>query len=289
MLIPAPRRYYNGLTMRDLHTKKPRQAPLNRVKKAPKQRKPINWRPILTWGSRLIGSSALVAALTFGAVKSYQLVSRTTFLRLETIEVSPLTRLSRSEIVALAGVKPGDGMLGLRLKNIVEELAKNPWIEQVQVQRFFPHTLSIRLTERAPKAVANVGCLYYVDAKGQLFKPLMEGDQLDYPLITGLTEQDVGSDPNGTKEALKDALALIDSLKAGTTFSLEDVSEIHYDKGYGFTLFTMQGGIPVKLGNGAFADKLARLGNIYRDLKPQMQALDYIDLDYSDKIIVKKV
>jgi len=275
--------------MRDLHPKKQRQAPQNRVKKAPKKRKPVNWRPILTWLSRGIGGAALCGVLGFGGVQLYRVVSRTTLLRLETIEVSPLTRLTREEIVALAGVKPGDSMLGLRLKKVGEGLAKNPWIEQIQVRRFFPHTLSISLTERSPKAVANVGCLYYLDAKGELFKTLAEGDRLDYPLITGVNEPDLEKDPAGCKEALKCALQLIDCLKAGTVFGLEDVSEIHYDKGYGFTLFTMQGGIPVKLGTGGFAEKLARLSGIYRDLKPQMQALDYIDLDYGDKIIVKKV
>ena len=275
--------------MRDLHPKKQRQAPQNRVKKAPKKRKPVNWRPILTWLSRGIGAAAICGALGFGGLQLYRVVSRTTLLRLETIEVTPLTRLTRSEIVALAGVKPGDSMLGLKLKGVVEQLAKNPWIEQVQVRRFFPHTLSITLSERSPKAVANVGCLYYLDAKGELFKSLAEGDRLDYPLITGVTETDLEKDPAGSKEALLSALQLVDSLKGGTVFSLEDVSEIHYDKGYGFTLFTMQGGVPVKLGNGGFTEKLARLSGIFRDLKPQMQALDYIDLDYSDKIIVKKV
>ena len=277
--------------MRDLQPKKQRQAPQkqNRVKKTPKKRKPINWRPILTWLSRGIGAAALCGALGFGGLQLYRLVSRTTLLRLETIEVSPLTRLTRSEIVALAGVKPGDSMLGLKLRGVVEQLAKNPWIEQVQVRRFFPHTLSIALTERSPKAVANVGCLYYVDAKGVLFKSLVEGDRIDYPLVTGVAEADLEKDPVGSKEALKSALQLIDSLKAGTVFGLEDVSEIHYDKGYGFTLFTMLGGVPVKLGNGGFSEKLARLSGIFRDLKPQMQALDYIDLDYGDKIIVKKV
>jgi cell division protein FtsQ len=275
--------------MRDLHTKKQRQAPQNRVKKTAKKRKPVNWRPILTWVSRGLGGAVICAALGFGGTQLYRLVARTTILRLETIEVSPLTRLTRSEIVALAGVKPGDSMLGLKLKGVVEQLAKNPWIERVQVRRFFPHTLSITLSERTPKAVANVGFLYYVDAKGELFKSLVEGDRLDYPLITGVSEIDLEKDPSGSKEALKNALALIDTLKSGTVFGLEDVSEIHYDKGYGFTLFTMQGGIPVKLGNGAFAEKLARLSGIYRDLQPQMQALDYIDLDYGDKIIVKKV
>ena len=275
--------------MRDLHPKKQRQSPQNRVKKVAKKRKPINWRPLLTWLSRGIGGTAICAALGFGSLHLYRMVSRTTFLRLETIEVSPLTRLTRSQIVALAGVKPGDAMLGVNLKAVVEQLTKNPWIERVQVRRFFPHTISIALTERSPKAVANVGCLYYLDAKGELFKSLAEGDRLDYPLITGVNEVDLEKDPEGSKEALKSALGLIDSLKSGTVFSLEDVSEIHYDKGFGFTLFTMQGGVPVKLGTGGFPEKLARLSGIFRELKPQMQALDYIDLDYSDKIIVKKV
>jgi cell division protein FtsQ len=275
--------------MRDLQTKKQRMVPHNRVKKTPKKRKPINWRPILAWSSRGIGATAICAALFFGGRQLYRLVSHTTWLRLETIEVSPLKKLTRSEVVALAGVNPGDSMLGLKLKVVVAQLSKNPWIEQVQVRRYFPHTLAITLSERTPKAVANVGCLYYLDAKGELFKSLVDGDRLDYPLITGVTEEDLAKDPGGSKEALKNALLLIDNLRAATVFGLEDVSEIHYDKGYGFTLFTMQGGVPVKLGNGGFSEKLARLGGIYRELKPQMLALDYIDLDYGDKIIVKKV
>ncbi len=274
--------------MRDLHTKKQR-IPNNRVKKPPKQRKPINWTPILKWLSRGIGASAVCAVVGFGGWKAYGVVSHTTLLRLETIEVSPLKRVSRDELITLAGVRPGDSMLGLDLKTVMARLGKNPWLEQIQVRRYFPHTLSITVAERTPVAVANVGCLYYLDEKGVLFKSLVEGDRLDYPLITGITEEELAQDPKGTQEALKSALQLIGTLKSGGVFSLADISEIHYSRGYGFTLFTMQGGIPVKLGNGEFGEKLARLSRIYGDLKTQMQALDYIDLDYIDKIIVKKV
>lgn len=276
--------------MRDLHAKENRlKVPTNRVKKTPKQRKPVNWRPLITWFTRGMGATAICGALGFGGWQLYRVVSTTTWLPLERIEVSPLRRLTRSEVIAIAGVKPGDSMLGLKLDRVVAQLSKNPWIEQVQVRRYFPQTLSITLAERSPQAVANVGCLYYLDAKGVLFKPLVEGDRLDYPLITGVSEEDLTKDPAGSKEALKGALALIASLREGKVFSLADVSEIHYDKGYGFTLFTMQGGVPVKLGNDGFNEKLARFAGIYQELKPQMQALDYIDLDYGDKIIVKKV
>jgi cell division protein FtsQ len=77
-------------------------------------------------------------------------------------------------------------------------------------------------------------------------------------------------------------------LKGGQGLPLADISEIHYDKGYGFTLFTMSGGVPVKLGNSQFGEKLARLSRIYRELQAQLPTLEYIDLDYGDKIIVKK-
>jgi cell division protein FtsQ len=96
-------------------------------------------------------------------------------------------------------------------------------------------------------------------------------------------------DPAGARDALKGALGLIALLSGGKLLTLAEISEIHYDKGYGFTLFTMQGGVPVKLGSSGFVEKLARLSRIYRELQAQMPTLEYIDLDYSDKIIVKKV
>jgi cell division protein FtsQ len=44
----------------------------------------------------------------------------------------------------------------------------------------------------------------------------------------------------------------------------------------------------VKIGSADFAAKIGRLARIYRELIAQQPALHYIDLDYNDKIIVKK-
>ncbi len=179
-------------------------------------------------------------------------------------------------------------MLGLRLRRIGEQLAKNPWVEKVKVRRYFPHTLVIDISEREPIAVVNMGYLYYLDRNGEVFKPLTLGDRLDYPVLTGFTEEEMAKDPAGSRAALKGAIELIGMLQGGTAFKLEDVSEIHYDKGYGFTLFSALGGLPVKLGSSGFGEKLARFSRIYKELQAQMPNLEYIDLDYSDKIIVKK-
>lgn len=272
--------------MRDLHLKKAKPAGKNRLKK---QRKPINYRFFFKKAARLIGGLLVLALVGLTGYEVHGVVGRTTFLRLEQIEVNELKRLTREEVIGLAGVKPGDDLLGLRLNRIGEQLAKNPWVEKVKVRRYFPHILAIEVTEREPVAVVNMGYLYYLDKNGEIFKPLNEGDRLDYPVLTGITEEELGRDPAGSREMLKRARDLIALLGTGTVFRLEDVSELHYDKGYGFTLFTAQGGVPVKLGNDAYEEKLARLARVYQELQSQMAGLVYIDLDYIDKIIVKKV
>jgi cell division septal protein FtsQ len=130
--------------------------------------------------------------------------------------------------------------------------------------------------------------IYYLDKKGNVFKALNQGDKLDFPVITGFSEEELGRDPKGTRDALLATCELLKILKEKGTFILADVSEIHYDKGYGFTMFTSSGALPVKIGAGDFSAKVERFARIYKDLMAQDQKLQYIDLDYNDKIIVKK-
>ncbi len=282
---PPPGLPISANAMYDLRTKKNGTAARNRMKK---QRKPINYRSFFKKAARLAGGLILVALAVVVGYELYGVAIHTTFLRLDRIEVNSLKKLHREDVIALAGVRPGDDMLTMKLPRIGEQLMKNPWVKNVRVRRYFPHTLTIEITEREPVAVLNMGYLYYLDGKGDIFKPLTEGDRLDYPVLTGISEDDMWKDPTGSKEALHEALDLISILSGGQVLKLADISELHYDKGYGFTLFTTQGGVPVKLGNSGFNEKLARLSRIYRELQAQMSTLEYIDLDYGDKIIVKK-
>jgi cell division septal protein FtsQ len=271
--------------MYDLVKKKTGSGVRNRMKK---QRKPMNFRGFFKKSARAIGIITVVSLAVVIGYEMYGMVVRTTFLRLDRIEINPLKRLKREEVVALAGIKPGDDMFAMKLGRVGEQLMKSPWVEKVRVRRYFPHTLAIEIEEREPVAIINMGYLYYVDKKGEVFKPLNDGDGLDYTVLTGIAEEDIAKDPVGSREALKGALGLMEMLRSGNGPAITEISEIHYDKGYGFTLFTMNGGVPVKLGNSGFGEKLARLSRIYKELQAQLPTLEYIDLDYSDKIIVKK-
>ncbi|MBI1921209.1 MAG: FtsQ-type POTRA domain-containing protein [Geobacter sp.] len=276
--------------MRDLHPKKLKPTKGNRRKR---ERKPINFRAFFRRIARVVGCIAAVATLGAGSYYGYRCFSTlrfdVTLLRVEKVEVLNARRLTREEVMEQAGVKEGVGMLSLNLRAIGDQLRKNPWLEQVKVRRYFPHTLSIELAEREPVAVVNMNYLYYLDLNGEVFKPLTQGDSLDYPVVTGMSEEELGTDPAGSKAALRSAVEMIALLRKGTDLRLDDISEIHLDKGYGVTLFTANGGVPIKVGIDNFPAKLARLGRIFGELQGQMATLDYIDLNYTDKIIVKKV
>lgn len=277
--------------MRDLNPKKARVAPpatRNRLKKPPRERKPLNLRPLVTWGGRIAGGAALVAVLFFACRQSCRILSKTVFFAIKKIEVVNNRRLSTEAITALAGLKPGDDLLRISPKTVGEHLEKNPWIERVRVRRYFPGTISIDVTERVPVAIVNLGYLCYLDSRGEIFKPLNEGDSLNFPVITGLSEEEMGKDPAAAGTALKSAADMVALLRQGTGFRLEDVSELHYDKGFGFTLFTSRGGVPVKVGSDGFPEKLSRLARIYRDIQGEVLGLEYIDVNYSDRIVVKK-
>ena len=261
------------------------------INRAKVQRKPLNLKKYLRPLKKLLpilpkmaGAIALLTLLCVG----YRALTRVTFFKIRNIEVSDAKRLSREEILSIAGIGNGADLLRLNLKQVGEQLAQNPWVETVRVRRYFPDRVSISIAEREPLAVVNMGYIYYMDKKGKVFKVLNKGDRLDYPVVTGFTEDDLNANPDATKKSLEATCELLKILQERGAFLLAEVSEIHYDKGYGFTLFTSSDALTIKVGSGDFSAKIDRLAKIYQTLMAQRPTLRYIDLDYNDKIVVKK-
>lgn len=252
------------------------------------QRTPLDLKKYLR-PLKLVATGVAALVLVVGILRGcYIAVTKVTLFSLKTIEVSNAKHLTREEILGLAGIETGKDLLGMNLKRMGEHILQNPWVETVRINRYFPDGVSIVITEREPVAIVNMGFIYYLDKKGNVFKVLNQGDKLDFPVVTGFSEEEMGRNPKGTKEALEATCDLLKILRDKGAFILADVSEIHYDEGFGFTLFTASGALPVKVGAGDFTAKVERFARIYRDLMVKLPSIHYIDLDYSDKIIVKK-
>lgn len=252
------------------------------------RKEPLDLRKYLLPLIRIVSKGGLLLLIGGLLAASVHSLLKATPFPVQRVVVHGTQRLTHDEIIGLTGVSPGQNLLALRLKSIGQQVATNPWVASVRVQRFFPGTIAVSIKEREAVAVINMGLLYYLDAGGEPFKPLSHGDSLDFPVVTGISEDDLNMNPVSTKETLKTACDLLASLKQYGSFILADVSEIHYDRGHGFTLYTTAGALPIKIGTDDFDSKLQRFARIYQNLMTQQPALQYIDLDYNDRIVVKK-
>ncbi len=111
--------------------------------------------------------------------------------------------MSEGDILAASDIKIGDSLFGLELHLIGRKIEEHPWIAKAEVERSFPDQVVIRVVEREARAVIDLGYLYYVDKAGEVFKMLESGDQLNYPVITGIDRQylldNPGQDPGVIK------------------------------------------------------------------------------------------
>ncbi len=251
------------------------------------RKEPVDLRkyllPLLRFGGKA-GILLLVAGLLIVSIKTFK---KSNPFPVQKVEIRGNQMLTYNQIVALTGITQNSNLFQISLKDIGQKVASNNWVESVRIQRFFPGTLVVNITERKPVAVINMGLLYYIDKKGEPFKPLTSGDSLDFPVVSGISEEDINNEPAATRDVILNACTLLEALKQNG-FVLADVSEINYDNIRGFTLYTTSTALPVKIGFDDFDNKLKRFARIYQNIMTQKPVPLYVDIDYRDRIVVRK-
>jgi cell division protein FtsQ len=261
------------------------KAKANKVKR---KRQPRDWRRLLQRALRVAVAVVSVTFIVGGAVVAARMLAASDFMRVARVQVENTHRTSEEEIAALSDIKVGDRIFDLDLEMIAARIEENPWVRQVRVDRIFPQDVRIRVAEREPRAIVNLGYLYYVDEGGEVFKMLDGRDRLDYPVITGMERDELVDNPLQAQQRLRRAIALLGELEQRRHFNIEAVSEIHLDPRRGIALYTYRSAVPVHLGEGDYAAKLDRLERIYKELEPRLAVLEYIDLQVPDRIIVRR-
>jgi cell division protein FtsQ len=270
--------------MHDLKANKQKKLKTNRRKL---EKQPRDWKKIFHRLLRIGIASGSGFLLVSGALLTAQMLLESGYFGVRQISVEQQQRVTEGEILEASDIKLGDSLFDLELHMIGRKIEEHPWIARADVERSFPDRVVIRVVERQARAIVDLDYLYYVDRSGEVFKMLEAGDELDYPVITGITRQYLLDHPEQSHGYLIMALQLMEELDNRKTFNLEDVSEIHFEQQEGLILYTRIGGVPIHLGKQGFAAKLRRLERIYNDLEPRLLALKYIDLNVTDRVIVK--
>ncbi len=259
----------------------------NNVRRRPAGDRKRWWRRFL-----LVNLGALgLLGLSLGLVLLYYHLLTSPYFRItdiRNIEISGTHRLSPDLIRSLAGLGPETSLLALRPHRVEQAITAHPWVAKAELTRKWPNRVQISISEREPAALVQLGELYYADRQGNLFKPLTPGDPLDFPVITGLKQEQFAPGQAGPL-IYSQVMEVMDSLKeAPPPLNLANISEIHADQERGFTVYAngLKGG--VHLGLSDFPAKLQKFAQIWPLLtqKGYLHQVSLINLDYPQRVLL---
>lgn len=235
-------------------------------------------------GGHRMGRAALVlglaAATVTGAIQGWRALDRAGALRIRTVRFEGLVRSTADELLALSPVKPGDQLVSADVDAMEQALGRHPWVRQVDVQRRWPPSLTVKVTERTATALVDLAGLYLVDGEANVFKRAAAGDGLDLPLVTGISRNDFLQRPAAVEPLLAGALALARAWREGGRDAMAPLSEIHVDPGDdGTTIYVGEEGTQVRLGSGDLPAKLSRLEKVLSALRAEGKKAEVLHLE----------
>jgi cell division protein FtsQ len=261
----------------------------NRYNKAHRneQRRRAIARKLLTF-LKLAGLVTAVGSMSLVFVVGYYAVIEAPYFQVKGVEITGCNRVERTALLERMGIKPGTNILGLNLNAITRSIENLDWVERVSIRRRLPDRLVVRLWEREPWLLIHLNRLYYLDKNGVVFKGIQRGDNMDYPVVTGISRELYFNNSLRSREVVGRVMrvaTLIAESKA--PFGFDQVSEIHVDEGDGITLIVNRG-VKVHLGAGNFDKKFHRLTIVYNDLheRGRWPSVTTIDLDLGNRVLV---
>lgn len=260
---------------------KKQRSPLLRKKNVKKEARQRRFKRL---GQFLVGL-AVAGGLVWGGSRA---LTRFEFFALQKIVVSGDPKsLTEAEIVHRSGVQLGTNLFKIKVQEVQFRLQQHPYFKAVSVQRQIPHTLVLEIREHLPEFVLNAGRLYYVDHDGEIFKDITDSDESrDLVVLSGFSDEIILTDPQGSREAMR-AAAQLKKLFREAPFGEElGLSEIHYEKNIGFTLYPEKKKYSIKVGLKDFPEKIKKFEEIWDKVQKTSSRISSIDLNYPGKVLM---
>ncbi|MDH4026779.1 MAG: FtsQ-type POTRA domain-containing protein, partial [Desulfuromonadales bacterium] len=179
--------------MRDLKSHKQKKCKTNRRKQEKQAR---DWKKLFHRTLRVCIASGSGFLLASGALLTAQMLLESGCFGVKQVRVEHQVRVSKGDILDASDIEIGDSLFDLELHMIGRKIEEHAWIARAEVERSFPDQVVIRVVEREARAIIDLDYLYYVDRAGEVFKMLDAGDELDYPVITGIDRQYLLDNPD---------------------------------------------------------------------------------------------
>jgi cell division protein FtsQ len=249
-----------------------------------------SWRQWIMVGSTVATLIALSIALygwrrqvMAAGAAARQFVLESPYFSVREIQVRGGEKFGGNEIVTMAGLKHGMNIWRIEPATIERKVAKHPWVRRVLVRREFPRRVVIEIEERIPRAIVAMGKLYYVDSDGVVFTEIGAGESVQFPLLTGLSPDELGSRDPAVRRKIQDAVRLSDLMVKDS----RTISEIHFEAADRVTLYTTAYPLALHMGWGDWEDKVRRVDRVLKLWKGHEERLVTLDASFGDQVVAR--
>lgn len=122
--------------------------------------------------------------LVFGALALFAYYLASPLAEVAALEINGNSYLQADDILELAGLQKEMHLWRINLRASRDKLLGNPWVLEAEIQRKFPNTIIISLTERTGVAVVSSNNGHWVVAADKVV--LAENNGFSLPWLTGL-------------------------------------------------------------------------------------------------------
>ena len=270
-------------------------------RKAPQQRYVTRQREGRRWWFLLPFAGVVLVVLSFFAAGGPRMIdgmlSGVSLFKVRMVEVRGNHRTSKPHIEELSGVvRYHSSLLGLDRTAIARRVEQDAWVRRAKVRLIWPSTVEIDVEEHRPVALLNRESggrpqLYYVDADGEPFLAVTPGQDVDYPVITGMDRLAEARTRMAVFKEVREFLRYTGY--NNPNLPAQSVSELHITSTGEMVVYLVQHPFPIFFGRGQTREKCRRLvrvlGVLYREGKNDslLSRVEYIRMDYlSDKVLV---
>jgi cell division protein FtsQ len=242
------------------------------------------WEGTLDLGRRYGPRVCLIAlglAIPWLIVEGYQRAAASSHFDVSTIEVEGLERADRNRLARHMHLLRGENIFDLPVERARAQMASNPWIESVQIERDLPERLVVRVEEHDPAAVLATGRLAFVDREGRVFKTI-EGDApteslASLPMISGLSRDELRTEHG--RRLFEEAMHVVETYREMGLAEARPLSDVHVDPVLGMTLITERPVTEIRLGRRRHRARLEHLESLRDSLASREIEPAYILLD----------
>ncbi|MGH9941087.1 MAG: cell division protein FtsQ/DivIB [Pyrinomonadaceae bacterium] len=229
------------------------------------------------------GKVLLAALLGVSVFWVYRTVASSSFFAVRAIDVKGTNRASSEQVAIVARrVAMQAGVWQADLDVIRAELERLPWVRAAVVSRVLPSSLRVRITERAPRAVARAssGRLVWVDDDGVLVSQVTPDDEMPAFFLRGWDSHEADSARAENRRRVEKFLGLLREWEAEGLAGR--VSEVNLDdlRDVRAQLSGRDAEIEVRLGRENLTKRLRQALEVLDEerTKPRGELINYIDM-----------